>query len=353
MSHEFKQRIRDNARFVLMGVALKKLHAAMALPIRIFFSLCFCTLFSCAVVAQPAPAEDENIPYLVTFGADSDISWGDDDFCQIFFCLIPENHVAPVYLRIYDPDTGGELDEQKGNFNTKVQFSVYGGNGCWSDPGAQRTDLSGNYKSGILIDNQTFGADAKYDKSWYTFGPINPYEGEYIKKFGGRVLKIIAHGLSGDDGNLYRYFLSTEESENIKVEGGNIFTYEYTFRLPDKPDQVSQIYPFIDEKTVSVKISNFDWDHDGEIRVISVEKNGLNCNVSGENNWVSNEFKISEEEKNTSLEIQFIKNETAPVKNNNVVLTVLNQYGVSLPFYVIPIGGKPVYNPKVRMIQSD
>ena len=37
------------------------------------------------------------------------------------------------------------------------------------------------------------------------------------------------------------------------------------------------------------------------------------------------------------------------INNNNVVLTVQNQYGEMLPFFVIPIGGVPVYNPKIRM----
>ena len=49
------------------------------------------------------------------------------------------------------------------------------------------------------------------------------------------------------------------------------------------------------------------------------------------------------------MEVQFIKNRTKLVKNNNVVLTVQNQYGEMLPFYVIPIGGIPVYRPKIQM----
>ena len=40
--------------------------------------------------SQSAPAEEENIPHLVTFGGQADRSWGDDDFCQIFFLKIPD-----------------------------------------------------------------------------------------------------------------------------------------------------------------------------------------------------------------------------------------------------------------------
>jgi hypothetical protein len=299
---------------------------------------------------QPAPAADENIPYLMTFGGNADPSWGDDDFCQLFFCVIPPSFKQSVYIRIFDPDTGGSIDELKGAFNTVVRFSVYGGPKCWSDTVSQSIYASrGNFKSGYQMASKSFGADAKYNAKWYTFGPFNPSEGEYVEKLGGNVFKIIAEGVSGDDGNLYRYFISSEPEANKPVEGGNLFTYKYHFRMPDNPKQVCQIYPFADDKTISVEVRNFDWDNDGIIRVFSVAKNGIESRVSGENNWETEIYPIVEEEKNSSLEVQFIKSQTSVIRNNNVVVTVRNQYGVSLPFYVIPIGGIPVYTPKIKM----
>jgi len=299
--------------------------------------------------SQSAPAVDENIPYLVTFGKDASTAWGDDDFCQIFFCVIPLSQNDPVYIRVYDPDTGGDLDEAKGEFNTIINFSIYAGKGCWSDTAAQSIHPAGNYKSGYLLISRSFGVDPKYDKKWFTFGPFNPSEGEYVEKLGGRVFKIIAQGISGDDGNLYKYFLSTSPVDNIAVEGGNFFTYKYHFRQSDDQKHVSQIYPYIDDKTISIEISNFDWDNDGIIRIFSVAKNGILCDVSGDNNWVVRRFPIIDEEKNSTVEIQFIKNQIIHIKKNNVVVAVRNQYGISLPFFVIPIGGVPVYSPKIRM----
>jgi hypothetical protein len=302
-----------------------------------------------SVYPQSAPAIDENIPYLVTFGKNALTSWGDDDFCQIFFCIIPSSQTDPVYIRVYDPDTGGDLDEAKGEFNTVVNFSIYAGKGCWSDTAAQSIHPAGNYKSGYLLTSKSFGVDPKYDKKWYSFGPFNPSEGEYVEKLGGRVFKIIAQGISGDDGNLYKYFLSTSPVENVAVEGGNWFTYKYHFRLSDDQKHVSQIYPFADDKTISIEVSNFDWDNDGIIRIFSVAKNGILCDVSGDDNWIVRKFPIVAEEKNSTIEIQFIKNKSIWIRNNNVVVTVRNQYGISLPFYVVPIGGVPVYSPKIRM----
>lgn len=311
----------------------------------IFFVIQSCTI----VNSQVVPAIEENIPYLVTFGGNSSTAWGDDDFCQVFFCVIPASQTAPVYIRVFDPDIGGEFDEVKDKFNTVVNFSIYGGKGCWSDSETKNIQTKVNNKGGYLLSSKSFGVDPKFDNKWYSFGPINPSEGQYVESLGGRVFKVVAQGISGNDGNLYKYFLSLSNIENNPVEGGNFFTYKYHFRLPDNQKQVCQIYPYIDDKTISIEISNFDWDNDGMIRIFSNSKNGILCNISGQDNWTVSKFPIVAKEKNSTIEIQFIKNQNLKVLNNNVVVTVRNQYGISLPFFVIPIGGVPVYSPKIRM----
>ncbi len=224
-----------------------------------------------------------------------------------------------------------------------MTYSIYGGKECYSNKDAKETQPAGNYKSGNLLASKSFGDQNAYDQKWYTFGPFNPSEGEFVPSFDGYVFKVICDGIDGDDGNLYRYFLSTMPDENKAVEGANAFAYEYSFRMWDNPAEVSHIYPFVDDKAISVKLSNFDWDSDGMIRTVSVARQGQLSKTSGENNWVEDEFKIFEEEKNRSLDIQFIKRKNPVVKNNNVVVSVRNQYGELLPFFVIPIGGVPKY----------
>ena len=55
--------------------------------------------------AQEVPSLKENIPYMVTFGLNSDTSLGDDDFSQTVFFAVPKQHLAPVYVRIFDPES--------------------------------------------------------------------------------------------------------------------------------------------------------------------------------------------------------------------------------------------------------
>lgn len=296
--------------------------------------------------AQQVPAKEENIPYLVTFSKSAETSYGDDDFTQIFFFELPEDYKKPFYVKIYDPDVGGEVDEAAGSFDSKTRFSIYGGKGCYSNKAAQNINPQGNYKSGNLLNTKTFGNDSKYDQKWYTFGPFNPTEGEYNKLTKKYVFKVIAEGTVGNDGNLYRYFLSSSKDKNIAVEGGNAFTFEYSFRLHDDGKQVSHIYPFIDKDVISVKQSNFDWDKDGGIFIYSVAVFNYRIETSGDDEWGHSTYLVKKAELGTSLDIQFKKNKLKPAKNNNVVFYVTNQYGDFLPFYTVPIGGVPEYKGK-------
>jgi len=291
---------------------------------------------------QAVPSVEENIPFLVTFGKKADTSWGDDDFTQIFFFVVPENYKGMVFIRVFDPDVGGMHDEVNGVFDTKMQYSIYGGKDAYTHPDAQEPHPKGNFKSGTLLQTRTFGVDPRYDNKWFSFGPFNPTDGEHYPKYGGYIFKVICQGIDGDDGNMYRYFMSTSATDNIPIEGGNAFAFEYTFRLHDDPKQVSHIYPFVDHETTKIRVENFDWDDDGIIRVTSEVRREQLIAVSGDNVWAIDEFAILEGEKGKSLDFQFIKKN---VKNNNVVINVRNQRGELLKFYSSPIGGVPKYKP--------
>lgn len=303
---------------------------------------------SVTALAQPFPSAEENIPYLVTFGADGETSWGDDDFTQIFFFSIPKTHKDPVYIRVYDPGTGGEIDEAKGEFNTSTKFSVYGGTGCITNKDARGRTPTGEYKSGNLLANKTFVDEM--DEDWYSFGPFNPTSGEYSSKYGGYVIKFICEGVSGNDGNLYKYYLSTSSTENKKIEGGNAFTFEYTFRLHEDPTEVSHIYPYVDSLTFSIKQSNFDYDSDGDIKITTVARLAIHLTMSGNDVWIHGVHKVLQKEKETSFDVQFVKRTEDPIKRNNVTFYVTNQDDEGLPFYSVPIGGIPKPTTTIKAI---
>lgn len=306
-------------------------------------------IYSTLSFSQPVPNVDENIPYLMTFGLEAETSWGDDDFSQAFFFSVPEDYDQPFFIRVFDPDTGGEIDEIAGEFNTRCTYEVFGGEGVWSEDDAKETTPRGNYKSGTLLASRAFGQNPRYDNGWYTFGPFNPAQGEYSDVWNSRMFKIICEGVAGDDGNMYRYFLSTNANDNRPIEGANAFAYEYSFRMHNDYEEVSHIYPYVEEGTRSVRISNFDWDSDGSIVVISVARQGQEVRTSAEDNWVEEDILVNEEEIGTSYDFRFVKARPL-VKNNNVVVNVRNQFGETMPFYTIPIGGVPKYKGEVQFV---
>jgi hypothetical protein len=287
--------------------------------------------------AQSVPAKNENIPYLVTFGKDADVKWGDDDFNQIVFFSVPKTQKTPFFIRIFDPNVGGKNDESRQEFNSKTNFSLYGA-GCFSKKDEENKDPIGNYKKGNLISSKTFGKEPVFDNKWYTIGPINPLEGELNEELGGYIFKMVVDGVSGDDGNLYRFFMSVKNNENKPVEGGNAFLYEYSFRL-SSTKQIAHLYPYIDQYTLFVTQENFDFDADAYLKLISMSIPGVKVKTSSDGKWASSEHKMQEKDKKTCLDIQIIK--TGTKKNNNAVFSIKNNRGKYMQFHSIPIGVIP------------
>ncbi|MEO5599919.1 MAG: hypothetical protein ABIR06_03225 [Cyclobacteriaceae bacterium] len=296
-------------------------------------------------MAQRVPNESESIDYLVTFGKEAPPDTGDDDHVQVIFFVIPYSHKEPVYLRIFDPDTGNKHDELVGMASTFTRFSVYGGKGAFSSKEAREITLSSNFKTGNLLASQVFGNEVQFDSEWYTMGPFNPLEGEEVPSFNGYLLKVVVEGLKGNDGNHYRFFLSEESVRNKSIEGANAFAYNYTFKL-HKAQTLAHIYPFIENSVVSITQHNFDFDNDGEILVYTVVKNREKAKASGDNVWASSIHPITEKEKNLTMDIQIQK---VSSQENTMTLYITNQYNEAVPFFALPIGGPPKYKYNLKV----
>jgi len=303
------------------------------------------------MLGQEVPGRDENITFLVTFGREGETSWGDDDFYQVFFFAIPREYNQQFYIRIFDPDVGGEHDEIQGDFNTRTLFSVYGGQGVDPDRNEESKGLANglNYKGGNLLASRVFSDEPRYDNKYFSFGPFNPTAGDFNTKWNSYIFKIVCEGISGDDGNLYRYFLSCDPENNVPIEGANAFTYEYTFRMWNDFKSVAHIYPYIDTGVIYIRLRNFDWDSDGNILVVSRYKQGIDVPISSENDWAESRIPIEPPEVGSSLDFQFYKRQGELVKNNNVVVTLENQRGDALQFFSSPIGGVPVYQTSIQV----
>lgn len=304
-------------------------------------SRCITFLFlfwSVLILAQEVPGKEENIPFLITFGKNGKTSFGDDDFKQAMFFTIPASHKSPFYIRIFDPGVGGLYDEKINGFDTETRFSFFGGRGIYSSIIGKNAISRSETAMGDLLFDETFDDDEDYDKTWYKVGPFNPSEGEYVAHMDAYVFKMLAEGISGDDGNTYRYFLSSSSSLNIPIAGANAFTFEYTVRLHDSNKEVSHLYPYIDKNVIAIKQHNFDLDGACHISIQSVMKPGERAVTSNDNHWADSRHRILDQERESCLDFRIINSKSGTAQNNNVVLSITNQYGEALPFMAVPLG---------------
>ena len=45
---------------------------------------------------------------------------------------------GPFYIRVYDPEVGGAIDAKHGGtYDSRFRYTIFGGNGCYSDPANQ------------------------------------------------------------------------------------------------------------------------------------------------------------------------------------------------------------------------
>jgi len=307
----------------------------------LFLALLFSVTITGIVYAQAIPRLEENIPFLVTFGPNAPEDWGDDDHVSTFFISIPEQATKSFYIKVFDPNIGGAHDEEKSGFNTRCKFSIYGGKGTFSNLDARSIDPIGNYRSGNLLFSKVFDDSPKYDDQWYTFGPINPLEGEKVKINGNTKLyfKIICEGVSGDDGNLFRYYISEDSKSQIPLEGCEPFTFEYTFRMGQG---VSHLYPFIDQSVIRVRQNNYDFDGDGYLRICSLVRKSEIVKPSNNGQWSISTHEIYAKERGACMDLQIVSK--VERRNNNMVFYITNQYGEALPFMNFPIGLEQLSN---------
>lgn len=306
-------------------------------------------LSSVTPFAQGVPSSQENIESLITFGINSDHSWGDDDFSQTVFFSIPKNQTSPFYIRIYDPETYGEHDEMNAGWDTKMKYSVYGGKDAYTNKDARNVNPIGNYKSGILIESKVFGSEPAMDKKWISLGPFNPKQGEFVSDFDSYVFKVIIDGQKGDDGNVYKLFLSVKNNDNVPMDGANAFAFEYSVRLLSIGQSVSHVYPYADNLVSAFKIRIFDFDKDGQVKLYSSVKNGHPVQVSADNEWSISTHDIKTEERNKCLDLQILKKGEY---KNDIVLYITNEYDIPVPFFAAPLGGVPRYKYNLRISKS-
>ena len=219
-----------------------------------------------AYIALNPPSPDTTLEtgFVVTVGPDASEALGDDDHVGVIFFEVPASYSDSLYLRIFDADTGGGVDEQYGDWNTTITYTLRGGDGAYTYPNARSShpDSSG-INSGTLLTQTVIGNDGAYNNNWnLAFGPYSASDGEApVVGSSKRVFKFVVEGAAGDDGNFYNVALSTDPLTNTAPAGSRVFAYSWTFWLTADSVQWPPLYPYVPPGISFFEQHNWDMDY--------------------------------------------------------------------------------------------
>jgi PKD repeat protein len=262
-----------------------------------FFILLFALLgISPALANEPA--------YLITYGSEAKTVEGDNDFLQIIFIRIPEDSASDrAYIRIFDADCGGRLDDKySGKWDTRTRFRVFGGKGAWSTPKLKipfpdKADLS----AGKLLAEAEFGEDPFRDYQWHTFAHLRAEDGEKVGAF--RYFRIVVEGRGGNDGNTYLIALSDDSQRNVSPKGAETFNFTPTVRLK-KRDAFAELRFFVPKDDQEILVHNFDLPR-SEIGVDTAFRENLPVEPAGQDEWKKTAVSLNENEAGRVAAVRF------------------------------------------------
>ena len=309
----------------------------MSIPIRISPLLLPLLIFCFNLYAQ------ENSS-LINYGPQASTREGDDDFRQIIYFQIPQSLKDTLYLRLFDADCGGENDSKYGEWDTPMTYRFYGGNGTFSQPSVKSPQkIYDAAFQGSLIREQTFSLEPFADNHWLNLAAFAPSAGELIDGF--YYFKLVVQGASGDDGNVYDVFLSSQPKRNVLPKGAAVFDYTPTLRLP-QTGIFAEMRLFVPLQCLSLHIHNFDISG-GKMGLETAFRSNIPVLSSGQDNWAETPLLLEEKESGRMCALTFEGGVEIP---NDATFFVLDDYGAALPFqlpvYIRQTNNRPV--PQVK-----
>ena len=161
-----------------------------------------------------APALAQEMPLSVIYGPAASTAEGDDDYRELIFLSVPADLEDRLYLRIFDPDTGGDHDlAYGGSEDTETRYALVGGAGALSAVAGSAAPSAEDLASGEPIREASVAASAALDGKWQTIASFLPDQGELVGE--RRVFRLLVEGLAGNDANLYAATLSLRDRRNL------------------------------------------------------------------------------------------------------------------------------------------
>jgi large repetitive protein len=95
-------------------------------------------------------------PLSIVYGPSAGTKEGDHDHRQVIFFAVPADLSDRLYLRVFDPDIGGDHDLIYGDGeDTETTYTLFGGQGAYS--GASGLDAAPQLEAGQVLAEDRYG----------------------------------------------------------------------------------------------------------------------------------------------------------------------------------------------------
>ncbi len=253
--------------------------------------------------------------YVVTFGPAASPAEGDNDYVQDIFLQAAEGTTGDLYVRVFDADSGGAVDELLGGGGTVMRYTLR--------------------RAGVVLDQIDIGADAAYDGNWaLVFGPYPSSD--------GRLLRLTVEGISGGDGNWYNVALSTQPDANVAPVGSRAFAYAWTFPLFS--DSPRQFYPYVPAGASSFVQHNWDMDSPAGTMTLRTPTRDIvvpDSGISGDGAEASSSHLIGAGESETTWTVVMDFSLAGPGAWDDLTFWVEDETGAAMAIFVNPTTSPP------------
>jgi PKD repeat protein len=281
------------------------------------------------IMCVPAFAQSASVgghPQFITFGVGAHPQEGDPDRRQAFYFSVPATFGKPLYVRLFDPESGGQHDQitTRGP-NTTTRFTVFGGKGADASRFARPERISHQEETaGTPLLRKEFKNEPDLDNAWTTLGSVMPEQGELVN--GRYLFRLLVHGLRGHDGNVFDFAVSTSETENVRPEGLSLYTYGPTTRTPVE-GMITELRFRIPDDAQSLIVGTFDGAAAEVLLQQRFQQTPLN--TSGQNEWKTTPLVLTGSDRGTDGAITLQGGEEVP---NDTTFYVADQNGRPIPF---------------------
>ncbi len=309
------------------------------------------SLFSCVIILSlllppagaPMTCFAAEEAYLVNYGANASTIEGDDDFFHILFIRVPAARKTPVYVRIFDPDCGDDLDA---NFsviwNTLTRFRLFGGENAFSRGGSTGPSPGPSVRtSGTLLADRRFGRDKALNMTWFTLAEVSPESGEPVGQH--RYFKLLIEGVKGLDGNRYLVIAADKPEDTVTADNVAIFTYSATINLSAEK-RFAELRFLAPGGTERVTVHNFDASG-AYVGLNTAFRSGLEIPTSGQNQWRKGTIRLEDWETGRFCAVRFQGGREMP---NDATFYVTDKSGNALPIFLPIYIRKDNLCPEVR-----